>query len=176
VAGAAGSAVAAPAVAASKAERREGEGLTGAGLGESVALGAAVGGAFHIPGIVARPLLEAIGRRRGVAVDHVDPATVGPAEIQEAFKDPQIAALAKANGIESPTDPRVAVLEDKLANRKGEEALRTPDQPVQSLKAQDAEIARRQAEKAGVEGGTIDKAATNLTTRTPDETPIAVDR
>jgi hypothetical protein len=176
IAGAAGGGVAAPAVMSSKAERGEGEGLTGENLGEQVALGAAVGAAFHIPGMLARPVLERIAAKRGVPIDKLDPDHVSQTEVQETFKDPEIAALAKANGIESPTDARVPVLEQKLAARKDAEALRTPDQPADTLRGQDAEVGRRQAEVQGVTDETINPAATNIIKRTPDETPIRVDR
>ncbi|MGZ5278249.1 MAG: hypothetical protein ACXWCU_20275, partial [Caldimonas sp.] len=182
IAGASGGAVAAPAVMSSKAERGEGDGLTGENLGEQVALGAAVGAAFHLPGILARPILERIAARRGVPIDKLDPNHVSQTEVTETFKDPEIAALAKANGIESPTDARVPALEQKLAARRGEEALRTPDQPGGPLKAQDAikaqdvEVGRRQGELQGMIDETIHPAATNIIKRAPDATPIRVDR
>lgn len=221
IAGAAGGAVAAPAVQSSKAERGEGEGLTGANLGEQVALGAAVGAAFHLPGIIARPILERIAAKRGVPLDRLDPDHVSQQEVHEVISaDPDLTKAAQAAGIpmtsaeveaqaryraesaasdihpsehkvaaieqgtkeelaaHNPADlaARIKVLEDKLAGRQEADTLRTPDQPAGPLRAQDAEVGRRQGEVQGVTDETINPAATNIIRRTPDETPIRVDR
>jgi hypothetical protein len=217
--GAVGGAAANPAVQAGEISRGEREKYSPEELAANVVLGGAIGAAFHLPGMLARPILERIAARRGVPIDKLDPDHVSQKEVDDTIgMDPELVKSARAAGIplndaereaqaryraKSTTpsdlsaderntiverkiredlaanpgpDPRLPVLEQKLAARKDAEALRTPDQPAGSLRAQDAEVGRRQAEVQGVTDETINPAATNIIKRTPDETPIRVDR
>ncbi len=188
VTGAAGAGLANPVVQSGRVERGEQGGFSAAELGESVLLGGGVGAAFKIPGVIGRAVMDRIAARRGVPTDKLDPNSVSQAEAADALSDPQVAALAKANGIDVATDPRVAQLTEILGRRRIEEQLRAnpvdPASPIMAAEfrvspekgAVSPEIARREAEVSGVETGTIDPAATNVVPRQPDARTIMVDQ
>lgn len=174
--GAAGAAAANPMVQQGRTERGEQAVFSGGELAENVVLGAGVGAAFRLAAPVAKGVIDFVARKRGVAPDRVDPASVGPSEYELALQDPQVAELAKANGIDTAApDNRVLKLRDKLEERREADRFRTGDGPDSSITAQDKEALRRQREKSGVEGGDIDPAATNLRPHSTDDTPIRVD-
>lgn len=103
-----------------------------------------------------------VARQRGVTPDKVAPDSVTPAETLAALNDPQLIAAAEANGIQLASDPRIAILKEKLAARRVEESYRdlSPPAPGEFIilagkeegkkGAFSPEIERRQQERANV--------------------------
>lgn len=191
-----------PMVQSGQASRGEKKDFDAGEFGEAVALGGGIGGGLRITGQVFKALRASISRRFGADPAAITPDRVTADDYHAAIEaDPQFKALAEANGITSPTDPRLPKLQDRLEARRVEETGRVPAQslpdptpenvragaaewgrPARGDKRQipatgeQGEIARRQAERDGVAAGNIDPAATNLQPRQPNETPIRVDR
>lgn len=191
-----------PMVQSGQASRGEKKDFDAAEFGEAVLLGGGIGGGLRVSGQVFKALRASISKRFGADPAAITPDRVTADDYRAAIEtDPQFKALAEANGITSPTDPRLPKLQDRLEARRVEETGRVPAQslpdptpenvatgarewgrPARGDKRQipatgeQGEIARRQAERDGVAAGNIDPAATNLQPRQPNETPIRVDR
>lgn len=182
--GALGGGIADPVVQSGKIERGEQDGYEPGQTASSVALGAAVGSAFRMSGM----LWDAFraSRRRSGQPDAVPESTTPDDILNQLQVDPEFAALARANGVDPfANDPRNAVLQERLTRRRIEEQFRpepetapptaadfgTADRPGPAQQ----EIARRQEERQAVESGTVDPASTNVVARQPDTRTIAVD-
>jgi hypothetical protein len=182
--GAVGGGLADPVVQSGKIERGEQESYQPEQTATSIAVGAAVGSAFRMSGM----LWDAFraSRRKTGQPDAVADTTTPDDVLNQLQADPEFAALARANGVDPfANDPRNQVLQDRLAKRRIEEQFRpepttepptsadfgTADHPGPAQK----EIERRQQERAAVESGELDPAATNVVARQPDQRPIAVD-
>lgn len=165
-----------PAVQYGQASRGERDGFNADEFGESVVLGAGIGGGMRLAGPVFRGLRDTIARRTGADPATITPDNVTPADFDAAMAaDPEFAAFARANGIVDQADPRVPVLREKVEARRVEEAGRPLSEAIPVEPGAPAEVARRQNERAGVADGSIDPAATNLRDRPTDQPTIRVD-
>jgi len=155
--------------------------IEGAGIGSAVETGlTALGRAF--------------ARGRGKTVEQL-----APEEVAEFEASPEVQEFMRANGIADSADPRVAVLQERVATRRAAEA-----DPVERLRqgreapersdgqggsaiernrraaaarqgeALDKEIEAQRAELQAVEDGQVDPAAANLPQRRPEPPPVIV--
>lgn len=184
VEGAAGASAAEPIVQGGKISRDEQEDFSPAQAAASVLVGGAIGGGFRMSGL----LWDAFrGSRRKSGQPDATPENTTADDILHQLKvDPEFADLARANGVDPySSDPRNAVLQDRMTRRRIEEQFRPEPEAAPPTAADfgtakrpgpaQQEIARRQEERAAVEAGTVDPAATNVQPRQPDTRTIAVD-